>query len=63
MMAYKDNPDILTLSIGEPSGWNESITNVVASRIALSGKVVTVAAGNDVRFIPFPLDKKCSGAD
>ena len=44
-----DGQDILTLSLGGPDGWTESSSSVVASRIAASGKVVTIAAGNDVR--------------
>ncbi|KAI0319168.1 pyrolysin [Amylostereum chailletii] len=43
----KDGQDILTLSIGGPDGWTESSSSVVASRIAASGKVVTIAAGNE----------------
>ncbi|ESK92033.1 hypothetical protein Moror_10317 [Moniliophthora roreri MCA 2997] len=42
-----DGQDILTLSIGQPDGWTEGTTSVVASRIAANGTVVTVAAGND----------------
>ncbi|KAF9010760.1 pyrolysin [Cyathus striatus] len=42
-----DKQDILTLSLGGADGWTESSSNVVASRIASSGKVVTIAAGND----------------
>ena len=37
----------MTLSLGGPDGWTESAGNVVASRIAASGKVVTIAAGNE----------------
>jgi len=44
-----DGQDILTLSLGGVNGWTESSSSIVASRIAASGKVVTVAAGNDVR--------------
>lgn len=49
LLAVEDGQDILTLSLGEVDGWTESSSSVVASRIAASGKVVTVAAGNDVR--------------
>ncbi|KAI0049852.1 subtilisin-like protease [Auriscalpium vulgare] len=41
-----DKQDILTLSIGSASAWTTSTTSVVASRIADSGIIVTVAAGN-----------------
>ncbi|KAF9467399.1 pyrolysin [Collybia nuda] len=47
LRAVDDSQDILTLSLGEVDGWTESSSSVVASRIAASGKVVTVAAGND----------------
>ncbi|KAK7053257.1 hypothetical protein VNI00_003883 [Paramarasmius palmivorus] len=47
LRAVDDEQDILTMSIGQPDGWTEGTTSVVASRIAASGKVVTVAAGND----------------
>jgi hypothetical protein len=49
LMGYRDGQDILTLSLGGADGWTESSTSVVASRIAASGKIVTIAAGNDVR--------------
>lgn len=39
--------DVLTLSLGGVSGFVESPSSVVASRIAQKGKVVTIAAGND----------------
>jgi subtilisin family serine protease len=47
IMAFEDHADILTLSLGGVDGWTESSVAVVASRIAHSGKVVTIAAGND----------------
>ncbi|KAI0063549.1 pyrolysin [Artomyces pyxidatus] len=47
LRGFSDDLDILTLSLGEVDGWTEDTTSVVASRIAASGKVVTVAAGND----------------
>ncbi|KAI0049871.1 subtilisin-like protease [Auriscalpium vulgare] len=42
-----DNQDILTLSLGAVSAWSTTTASVVASRIAATGVVVTVAAGND----------------
>ena len=53
-MGYRDGQDILTLSLGGPNGWTESSSSVVASRIASSGKIVTIAAGNDVRRLYLP---------
>ncbi len=55
IMGYKDGQDILTLSLGGAAGWTESASSVVASRIAATGKIVTIAAGNDVRAFPFSL--------
>ncbi|KAK7035491.1 hypothetical protein VNI00_011784 [Paramarasmius palmivorus] len=46
LMGVRDGNDILTLSIAGPSGWSETTSSVVASRIASSGTVVTIAAGN-----------------
>ncbi|KAJ7646960.1 subtilisin-like protease [Roridomyces roridus] len=47
LTGVKDGMDILTLSLGGASGWTEETASVVASRIAASGKIVTIAAGND----------------
>lgn len=51
--AANDGMDILTLSLGGADGWTEGTSTVVASKIAASGKIVTIAAGNDVRNHPF----------
>ncbi|KAI0043794.1 pyrolysin [Auriscalpium vulgare] len=42
-----DSQDVLTLSLGGADGWTESSSSVVASRIAATGTVLTIAAGND----------------
>ncbi|KAF9050468.1 peptidase [Panaeolus papilionaceus] len=47
LRGYADGMDILTLSLGGADGWTEGTPAVVASRIAASGKIVTIAAGND----------------
>ncbi|RDB16703.1 Minor extracellular protease vpr [Hypsizygus marmoreus] len=47
LLGVKDGQDILTLSLGGADGWTESSSAVVASRIAATGKIVTIAAGND----------------
>ncbi|KAL0581906.1 hypothetical protein V5O48_000136 [Marasmius crinis-equi] len=44
---WLDKMDVLTLSLGGSDGWTEGTASVVASRIAESGTVVTIAAGND----------------
>lgn len=48
LMAFSDGQDVITLSIGGTDGWTESISAVLTSRFVDQGKVVTVAAGNDV---------------
>ena len=47
LRGVQDGQDILTLSLGGTDGWTESSSSVVASRIAASGKIVTIAAGNE----------------
>lgn len=47
-----DGQDILTMSLGGADGWTESSSSVVSSRISANGKIVTIAAGNDVRTLP-----------
>ncbi|KAG9220554.1 hypothetical protein CCMSSC00406_0004010 [Pleurotus cornucopiae] len=47
LRGFNEGQDILTLSLGGADGWTESVSAVVASRIAATGKVVTIAAGND----------------
>ena len=47
LKGVEDGNDILTLSLGGADGWTSSVSSVVASRIAKSGKIVTIAAGND----------------
>ncbi|KAF5348713.1 hypothetical protein D9758_006755 [Tetrapyrgos nigripes] len=48
LRGVQDGADILTLSVGDSTdGWTEGTASVVASRIASSGKPVTVASGND----------------
>ncbi|ESK92042.1 hypothetical protein Moror_10326 [Moniliophthora roreri MCA 2997] len=46
LQAVQDGNDILSLSLGGSESWTESTTAVVASRIADSGIVVSVSAGN-----------------
>ncbi|KAF8524711.1 pyrolysin [Hysterangium stoloniferum] len=47
LRGQSDGVDILTLSLGSPVGWAEGMSSVVASRLADSGIIVTVAAGNN----------------
>ncbi|CAE6487820.1 unnamed protein product [Rhizoctonia solani] len=47
LRAYHDGNDVITLSLGDRDGWTESVSGVVASRIADKGRIVTIAAGND----------------
>ncbi|KAJ1301871.1 hypothetical protein OPQ81_009098 [Rhizoctonia solani] len=50
LRAYKDGNDVITLSLGGVDGWTEGVSGVVASKIADSGRIVTIAAGNDGDF-------------
>ncbi|KAJ7141454.1 subtilisin-like protease [Mycena epipterygia] len=47
IMGVKAGMDILTMSLGGSAGWTEGTGSVVSSRIAATGKIVTIAAGND----------------
>ncbi|KAI9090535.1 peptidase S8/S53 domain-containing protein [Phlyctochytrium arcticum] len=44
---YEDGADIVNLSVGTPSGWNESPEALSASRLAEGGIMVVAAQGND----------------
>jgi hypothetical protein len=46
-MAYEAGADIITASIGGPSGWSEDEWAVTVSRIVDAGVPCTVSAGND----------------
>ena len=47
LRGVSEGQDILTMSLGGSDGWTESSASVVSSRISDSGKIVTIAAGND----------------
>ncbi|KAI0645827.1 subtilisin-like protease [Trametes meyenii] len=47
LRGVSDGNDVLTMSLGGTDGWTESSSAVVSSRIAATGKIVTIAAGND----------------
>ncbi|KAK7692411.1 hypothetical protein QCA50_004036 [Cerrena zonata] len=47
LRGVSEGQDILTMSLGGSDGWTESSAAVVSSRIADTGKIVTIAAGND----------------
>ncbi|KAL2128468.1 hypothetical protein VTI74DRAFT_9137 [Chaetomium olivicolor] len=46
-MAYEDGSDLITASIGGPSGWAEDPWAAVVSRIVENGVPCVVSAGND----------------
>lgn len=48
LRGVSDGMDILTMSLGGAAGWTEGTSTVVSSRISAQGKIVTIAAGNDV---------------
>ncbi|KAH8107723.1 subtilisin-like protease [Cristinia sonorae] len=47
LRGVSEGQDILTMSLGGSDGWTESSASVVSSRISDTGKIVTIAAGND----------------
>ncbi|KAI0775848.1 subtilisin-like protease [Trametes elegans] len=47
LRGVSDGNDVLTMSLGGSDGWTTSSSAVVSSRIAATGKIVTIAAGND----------------
>ncbi|KAF5495352.1 Minor extracellular protease vpr [Colletotrichum siamense] len=46
LAAYDDDVDVITASIGGPDGWPDSAWQRVCDRIAATGIVITIAAGN-----------------
>ncbi|WVF71604.1 hypothetical protein IAT40_006412 [Kwoniella sp. CBS 6097] len=44
--AYDEGADVINLSVGETSGWTESMLSVFASRLVSAGTVIAVSAGN-----------------
>lgn len=63
LKAHDDGNDVITLSLGEPSGWSESTPGVVASRIAKKGGVVTISTGNEGAYGAWYPSGPCTGAD
>ncbi|KAG6919367.1 hypothetical protein DXG01_006916 [Tephrocybe rancida] len=47
LLGAKEGQNILSLSLGGTDGWTESSSSVVASRVAATGIIVTISAGND----------------
>ncbi|UNI16507.1 hypothetical protein JDV02_002936 [Purpureocillium takamizusanense] len=45
--AYDDGSDIITMSLGSPSGWSERPWAVAVSRIVARGVACTMSAGNE----------------
>ncbi|KAK7702701.1 hypothetical protein SLS57_011252 [Botryosphaeria dothidea] len=63
LAAYADDVDIITASIGGPSGFEDGAWAEVASRIVNKGVVVTIAAGNSGSAGPFFPSSGSSGKD
>ncbi|KAG9050739.1 hypothetical protein FS837_002683 [Tulasnella sp. UAMH 9824] len=62
LRAYDDRHDIVTMSLGFPSvAWSEDTLGTIASRIAATGVVVTVAAGNDGQYGAFYVGPPSTG--
>ncbi|KAM0301737.1 hypothetical protein ACHAPM_004885 [Fusarium culmorum] len=51
--AYNAGADIITSSIGQPSGWSDNPWAVLASRLVNKGVVMIASAGNEGEFGPF----------
>ncbi|KIY47274.1 pyrolysin [Fistulina hepatica ATCC 64428] len=47
LTGFNDGLDIMSLSLGGVEGWSEGAASVVASRIAETGVILTISAGND----------------
>ncbi|CAE6445476.1 unnamed protein product [Rhizoctonia solani] len=63
LRAHADGNDVINLSLGEPNGWAESLSSVVASRIAREGRIVTIAAGNDGEYGAWYASSPATGLD
>ncbi|KAK8864273.1 hypothetical protein IAR55_001519 [Kwoniella newhampshirensis] len=61
--AYNDDMDIISASIGETSGWTESMLSVLAGRIVASGTVVVISAGNQGQVGAFYSYSPAAGKD
>ncbi|KXJ87242.1 subtilase [Microdochium bolleyi] len=61
LRAFDDGMDIITASLGGPSGYPDNALAVVANRIAAEGVVVTFAAGNSGVGGPFFADNGGAG--
>lgn len=59
--AYEDGADIITASIGGPSGWSEDAWAVAVQRIVEAGVPCTVSAGNDGAFGQFYTSTAANG--
>ncbi|OCF36719.1 peptidase [Kwoniella heveanensis BCC8398] len=44
--SYDEGADVINLSVGETSGWTESMLSVFASRLVSAGTIIAVSAGN-----------------
>ncbi|KAG8937484.1 hypothetical protein FRC00_005016, partial [Tulasnella sp. 408] len=62
LRAHEDRHDIISMSVGTSRvGWSEGAVARIASRIAASGVVVTVAAGNDGQYGAFYVASPSTG--
>jgi subtilisin family serine protease len=59
--AYEDGADIITASIGGPSGWSEDAWAVAVQRIVEAGVPCTVSAGNDGAYGQFYASTAANG--
>ncbi|KAG8756358.1 hypothetical protein FRC11_005399 [Ceratobasidium sp. 423] len=63
LRAHADGNNVINLSLGGSGGWSQSLTSVVASRIAREGRIVTIAAGNYGQYGAWYTDSPATGLD
>jgi hypothetical protein len=63
LRSWTDGNDVITMSLGGAAGWTESVSAVVSSRVAKTGRIVTIAAGNDGALGAFYASSPGTGID
>ncbi|KAI8331696.1 peptidase S8/S53 domain-containing protein [Chlamydoabsidia padenii] len=62
LKAYDAGSDVISISIGDNSGWSEGADTIVASRLAKKGVIVVIAAGNAGSSGAFTVGSPSTGA-
>ncbi|KAJ1305221.1 hypothetical protein OPQ81_000250 [Rhizoctonia solani] len=63
LRAHADGNDVINLSLGEPNGWTQSLSSVVASRIAREGRILAIAVGNEGQYGAWYTSTPATGLD